>query len=162
MARILVVGCGCRGRALCRGLVADGHAVRGTTRDPKKLADIEAAGAEGVVCDPNRLATLTPALAGISAICWLMASAAGDAQSIEALHRDRLSSLVSYLVDSPVRGVIYEARGSVRQTLLEQTAESLRATTSRHHMPAEVVSVDPSLHLSWIEAMRSAVSRVLA
>ena len=34
MARVLIVGCGGRGRALARELVAAGHTVRGTTRDP--------------------------------------------------------------------------------------------------------------------------------
>jgi hypothetical protein len=161
VARILLVGCGCRGRALCTELVADGHMVRGTTRDPQKISGIEAAGAEAVVCDPNRLATLTPALAGVSAVCWLLATAVGDSESIEGLHRDRLGSLLSYLVDTPVRGIIYEARGSVSQSLLDKTADSVRASSRRHHMSAEIVSADPALHLSWIEAMRSAVSRVL-
>ena len=61
----LIVGCGCRGQALARALQDDGHQVRGTTRDPViGCADIEAAGAEGVVADPYRLATVTPLLDG--------------------------------------------------------------------------------------------------
>jgi 3-hydroxyisobutyrate dehydrogenase-like beta-hydroxyacid dehydrogenase len=46
VARILIVGCGCRGQGLARDLRAAGHAVRGTTRDPGKLAAIAATGAE--------------------------------------------------------------------------------------------------------------------
>ena len=34
MARVLIVPCGCRGRALAARLAAAGHVVRGTTRDP--------------------------------------------------------------------------------------------------------------------------------
>ena len=36
VARVLIVGCGCRGQALARELRAAGHAVRGTTRDPAR------------------------------------------------------------------------------------------------------------------------------
>ena len=46
MARVLIVGCGCRGRALAADLRGAGHAVRGTTRDPGRTAAIAAAGAE--------------------------------------------------------------------------------------------------------------------
>jgi 3-hydroxyisobutyrate dehydrogenase-like beta-hydroxyacid dehydrogenase len=46
LARVLIVGCGCRGQALARELRAAGHAVRGTTRDAGKVAAIAAAGAE--------------------------------------------------------------------------------------------------------------------
>jgi len=47
VARVLIVGCGCRGQALAGALVAAGHAVRGTTRALARLADIEASGAQG-------------------------------------------------------------------------------------------------------------------
>ena len=75
MARVLIVGCGCRGRLLAEAVRADGHAVRGTTRDASGLEAIEAAGAEGVVADPDRLGTLMRALAGVTAVCWLLGSA---------------------------------------------------------------------------------------
>ena len=58
MARVLIVGCGCRGRALAEDLRAAGHAVRGTTRDPARAAAIAAAGAEPYVGDPDRIGSL--------------------------------------------------------------------------------------------------------
>jgi nucleoside-diphosphate-sugar epimerase len=45
MARVLLVGCGCRGRELTAVLRADGHAVRGTTRGAH-VEEIRAAGME--------------------------------------------------------------------------------------------------------------------
>ena len=72
MARVLIVGCGCRGQALARDLRAAGHAVRGTTRDPGKAAAIAATGAEPYVGDPDRVATLMEALTGVTIVCWLM------------------------------------------------------------------------------------------
>jgi hypothetical protein len=82
VARILVVGAA--GRA--RELESSGHVV---------------AEAEGA--DPDRLATITPLLEGVTVVCWLF----GDSGA-EALHGDRLVSLVEYLVDTPVRGLVYE------------------------------------------------------
>ena len=80
MARVLIVGCGCRGVALAEALGE--HAARGTTRSPERLAELETAGIEGVVADPDRLATLVPALSGVTVVCWLMGSAAGSPTSM--------------------------------------------------------------------------------
>ena len=82
MARILVVGAA--GRA--RELESSGHVVEE---------------AEGV--DPDRLATITPLLEGVTVVCWLFGGSGA-----EPLHGDRLESLVEYLVDTPVRGLVYE------------------------------------------------------
>jgi nucleoside-diphosphate-sugar epimerase len=156
VARVLIVGCGCRGRALAGALAESGHAVRGTTRDPARLPAIDAAGAEAVVADPDRLGTLLPAIAGVSVVCWLM----GDAAS-EAVHGPRLQSLVETLVDTPVRGVVYEAAGSAPPALLEQGAAIVRATASTYRMPVQVVDAPPAEREKWAAAMRAAVSDVL-
>ena len=104
MARVLIVGCGCRGQVLARDLVAAGHAVRGTTRDPAKADAIAAAGAEPYVGDPDRIGTLMEALRGVTILCWLL----GTVPDPE-LHGGRLRMLFEKLVDTPVRGVVYEA-----------------------------------------------------
>ncbi|MEA2347391.1 MAG: hypothetical protein QOG62_1178, partial [Thermoleophilaceae bacterium] len=85
MARVLIVGCGCRGRELATRLIAAGHAVRGTTRDPDAVAAIDATGAEGVVADPLRLMTVALQFEGVSAMCWLMAGAEGEPDDVAAL-----------------------------------------------------------------------------
>ncbi len=82
MARILIVGCGGRGQALARDLVAAGHAVRGTTRDPRRFPEIDAAGAEPYLGDPDRIMTLMDALAATTVVCWLMGSATGDDEKV--------------------------------------------------------------------------------
>jgi uncharacterized protein YbjT (DUF2867 family) len=106
MARVLIIPCGCRGRALARELVAAGHAVRATTRDPARCAAIADAGAEPYVGDPDRIGTLMGALAGVTVVCWLM----GSVRAPE-LHGPRLRMLFEKLVDTPVRGVVYEGLG---------------------------------------------------
>lgn len=162
MARVLLVGCGCRGCDLAAALVASGHAVRGTTRSEGGVGRIEAAGAEGVVADPGRLATLTPKLDGVSVLCWLMGSASGDPDVVEALHGPRLESLLETLVDTHVRGVVYEARGSVGPAPLARGEALVHAASATFRMPAEVVEQDPSDPEAWTRDMVAAVERVLA
>jgi nucleoside-diphosphate-sugar epimerase len=157
VARVLIVGCGCRGRSLAAALLADGHAVRGTTRGQTGVAEIEAAGAEAVVADPDRLGTVMVQLAGVTLICWLMGSATGA----DDLHGPRLETLLERLVDTPVRGIVYEAAGSVEPALLASGAAAVRAAADRWRMPAELVEVDPANHAEWLGAMRAAVERLL-
>ena len=158
MARVLIVGCGCRGRELARELMESGHAVRGTTRDPARTAAIEDAGAEAVVADPGRLATLLPHVAGMSAMCWLLGSADGAPE----LQGDRLQSLMERLVDTPVRGVVYEGAGNVDSELLAQGAKIVREASAVWRIPVEIIEEDPASHSDWRAAMRDAIERLLA
>ena len=162
MARALIVGCGCRGQLLARALRGDGHQVRGTTRAPDRLAAIEAAGAEGVVADPYRLATVTPLLAGVSVVIWPLGNATGTDEQIAAVHGPRLESLLAKLVDSGVRGLVYEASGDVRGDLLRAGAAQVRGSGEWFRMPVEVVEQDPADHDAWVEEMRAAVGRILS
>jgi hypothetical protein len=158
VARVLIVGCGCRGRALAEALRADGHAVRGTTRGAA-LAEIEGAGAEAVVADPDRLGTIMTQLAGVTAVCWLLGSATGA--SAADLHGPRLETLLERLVDTPVRGFVYEAAGSFDPALLAAGAKAVRDASERWRLPAEVVEADPADHTGWLTATTAAVGRLL-
>lgn len=157
MARVLIVGCGCRGRSLGVALAASGHAVRGTTRSPARLPALEAAGIEGVVADPDRLGTLMPALAGVSVACWLM----GNAAEAPEVHGPRLRSLMEHLVDTPVRSLLYEAAGSAGAAVLVEGASIVREASQTWHIPVEIVDTDPAAHQAWLEAMATAVDRLL-
>lgn len=157
MARVLIVGCGCRGRALGAELAAAGHAVRGTTRSSARLDELRASGIEGVVADPDRLGTLVPALAGVTVVCWLLGSAADSPD----VHGPRLRSLVEHLVDTPVRGLVYEAAGTADPELLERGASLVRDASLTWHIPVEIVDADPAAHDVWLKAMTAAVDRLL-
>ena len=156
---MLIVGCGCRGRELSWELRAAGHAVRGTTRAREHLAEIEAAGAEAVLADPDRLGTLMRELHGVSLVCWLMGSAEGG--TAEGLHGPRLQTLLERLVDTPVRGVVYEAAGSLAPELLAGGAAAVREASARWSIPAEVVEAEPGDREGWLGAMTAAVGRLL-
>jgi uncharacterized protein YbjT (DUF2867 family) len=162
VARILIVGCGCRGRELAAALIAQGHAVRGTTRAGANLPAIEAAGAEAVIADPDRLATVSAQLQGIGVLCWLMGTAEGAPEAVAALHGHRLESMLETLVDTHVRGMVYEAAGSVSPSLLSEGAEAVRRAGSTFRMPIEVVGRHPAEHEAWLAAMTTAAGRILA
>lgn len=139
--------------------MAAGHPVRGTTRDPARVAELEAAGIEAAVGDPYRLATLLPHIANTSAMVWLMGSASGD--DVEALHRTRLQTTLERLVDSPVRGIVYEAAGTLPAGLFREGATEVRKAALTWQMPNVIVEQDPSDHDAWVAAMVAAVEEVL-
>ena len=149
MARVLIVPCGCRGQALARDLVAAGHAVRGTTRDPARAEAIRATGAEPYVGDPDRIGTLMDALAGVTVVCWLMGTVL-----VPELHEGRLRMLLEKLVDTPVRGVVYEGA-------LPQGETVARGASETWQIPLEVLGADPLDHGAWLIAARGAIDRLL-
>ena len=151
MARFLIVGCGCRGQALARELIAAGHPVRGTTRDPARVPAIEAAGAEAVVADPFRLATLMPYVDGISGVLWLMGTADGP------VHGPRLESMLEFIVDTPARGMVYETGGVER----EDGVFAVRCAVETYEMPVEILETDPADHRRWLADARDAALRLL-
>ena len=156
MARALIAGCGCRGRTLGRGLMGEGWQVRGTTRDPARLAEIESAGIEAVVADPDRVGTILDQIEGVSLVFWLFGSAIGDPDSVAALHGPRLERLLEELVDTPVRGVVYELTGGVPPAAAAGAIEILREAGRRWRIPFEVVDADPADPQSWLAGMLAA------
>ena len=157
---MLIVGCGYRGQALARGLVDRGFQVRGTTRRRDALASIEAAGAEAVVADPLRLATLTRPIDGVSAVCWLMGTATGPDEEVAALHGTRLSSMIEMLVDTHARGFVYEAAGTVDRAVLERGRGVGDGVAGTCAMPLATVRIDPARRQEWLGAMIEAVAEV--
>jgi len=149
MARVLIVPCGCRGRALAASLVQAGHAVRGTTRGDGVEA-IRAAGAEPYVGDPDRIGTLMEALTGVTIVCWLMGTI-----PVPELHEGRLRMLWEKLVDTPVRGVVYEGA-------LPQGEQVARTAAQTWQIPLEVLDADPLDHDAWQAAAHGAVDRLLS
>ena len=160
MARVLIVGCGCRGRELAAALREGGHLVRGTSRDPARLGAIRAVAGEAALADPDRLGTLLPQLAGVSVVCWLMARRR-SAGAVGALHGPRLQSLLAKLVDTPVRGIVYEAAGTVSADLLAEGGVAARAAAATYRMPVRVVEQPPHDTALWLAAMGAAVAEVL-
>jgi len=161
VARCLIVGCGCRGLELTRSLRAAGHAVRATTRDPARRAEIEAAGAEPFVGDPDRVATLGPALDHVGVACLLLGSAVGTEEELTALHTTRLDMLLERMLDTTIRGIVYEAVGTVPAEILAAGAERVRHACDRSLIPYVLLTADPGDRDGWATAAADAVERAL-
>lgn len=159
--RVLLIGGGCRGLTLARGLVADRHAVRAVTRDEGRRAAIEAAGAECWIGDPDVVGTLRYALENVTILVWALGTAAGSPEAIAALHGPRLEMMLGRVIDSTVRGVVYEAAGSAGAEAFAAGAAELHRTCARNEIPCAIVTADPADGEAWAAATRRAMDRVL-
>jgi uncharacterized protein YbjT (DUF2867 family) len=162
VARALIVGCGCRGRRLGARLLAEGWAVRGTSRREESLAAIEAAGIEPALADPDRVGTLLELVGDVTIVFHLLGSVAGDPEAVAAIHGPRLERLLEKIVDTPVRGVVYEAVGSVDGAVLEAGAELVRTASRTWRIPAEIVTFEPNDPAEWSEGMVDMALRLLS
>lgn len=161
MARALIVGCGCRGRAVGAALLGEGWAVRGTSREEAGLEAIAAAGIEPAPADPMMPGTVLELVDDVAVVVWLLGSATGEEeQQVAALHGQKLERLLERLVDTPVRGFVYEARGSVDPAHLSAGREIVERAEATWRIPNEILAADPSDHERWAEAATAAVMRL--
>jgi nucleoside-diphosphate-sugar epimerase len=161
LARCLIIGCGCRGRWLSRALIAQGHAVRGTTRTSQGLAEIEACGAEPFLGDPDRVSTIASAFEHVSVVCVLLGSASGATEALESLHGTRLEMMLTKMLDTTIRGVVYESAGTVGRSLLARGSEIVTAACSDARIPFVLLDADPAEPDAWLRGATEAVSSVL-
>lgn len=161
MARALLVGCGCHGRALGRALLDEGWAVRGTSRREAGLEAIAAAGIEPAPADPDRAGTVLDHVGDVAVVAWLLGSASGSAEEVAAVNDLRLASLLEKLVDSPVRGFVFEAAGSADPAVLAAGAGHVERAARTWMIPVRVVTTERDPGGAWTEAMAGAVAGVL-
>lgn len=161
MARALIVGCGCRGRDLADAIAADGWVVRGTSRSEAGAERVRARGHEGLVADPDRPAELLEHVGDVTVVHWLLGSAAGPPESIDAIHGPRLERLLEHLVDTPVRGFVYEGAGSVATEILAGGEAAVRRASELWRIPVRILYADPADHVAWTHEAAAATADVL-
>jgi uncharacterized protein YbjT (DUF2867 family) len=150
---------------LGEALLAAGWAVRGTSRRPRGLAAIEAAGIEPALADPDRPDTLLELVGDVAAVVYLLGSATGEPEQALAIHGPRLRRLLEHLVETPVRGFAYESVGRVDAKLLADGARAVREARSSWRMPIALLDDDPPAAVgmpAWEEWRNSASQAVLA
>jgi uncharacterized protein YbjT (DUF2867 family) len=162
MARALIVGCGCSGRALGAELRDEGWAVRGTSRDAAGLEAIEAAGIEPARADPEQPATILELVDDVAVVLWLFGSATGSRDDLATIHGPRLEALLERLVETPVRGFVYEGVGTVDPTLLAGGAELARNAERTWRIPVTVTETPRSEGPAWVEELETSVVELLA
>ena len=113
-----------------------------------------------MVADPDRVASILDHVGDVALVFWLLGSALGDPEAIAAIHGPRLERLMEKLVDTPVRGFVYEGAGRVQWRHLERGAEIVREAAERWRIPVEVVTADPGDWEAWTEAMLAAAERL--
>lgn len=183
------MGGGCRGRVLARELREQGHALRITTRSEQGRAAIEATGSECWVGTPERLATLRGVLDGVAIACWMLARAEGSEQQLLDLHRERLEFFLTQLIDTTVRGFVYErgddqqlaearaadraqgagtgdgagaGAGATPAAVLAAGEQTARRLTERNAIPLALLRADASDRPAWLRAAHGAIERLLA
>jgi hypothetical protein len=161
VARALIIGCGCRGRALGEALLGAGWQVRGTTRFEAGITAIERARIDAAIANPDAPGTILDHLDGVALVYWLLGTADGDADGVAAIHGPRLRSLMARLVDTPIRGFVYEGAGSVDSRVLAEGGSVVRDAHDRWRIPVDVTGTDPADHDSWLEEMVAAAQRLL-
>ena len=162
--RALIVGGGCRGLDLARQLAQDGHAIRVVTRSEDGRAAIEQAGAECWIGDPDRVGTLRYALESVTLVLWLLGTASGDdAERVGALHGSRLRMMLEKTTDTTVRGVVYEASGTLPDEVLAQGVEEMRHAQRTNEIPFALLTCDPrGDRAAWLGDARAAFDALLA
>ena len=162
MARALIVGCGCSGRALGAELLDEGWAVRGTSRDEEGLDEIEAVGIEPARADPEQPGSVLDLVGDVTIVLWLLGSATGSAENLAAIHGPRLESLLERLVETPVRGFVYEGVGTVDPQVLGGGAELVRNAESTWRIPVAITKTPRGDGPAWVEELETSVVELLA
>jgi hypothetical protein len=135
--------------------------VRGTSREPAGLAAIEGAALEPALADPDRPGTVLDHCGDVSVVVWLLGSAGGDPESVSAVHGPRLERLMEKLVDSPVRGFVYEAAGTVDSTRLREGREIVERAGERWRIPVAMLTSSRN-ESGWAEQAADRIAALLA
>jgi hypothetical protein len=144
-------------------LLEQGHAVRITTRTEAGRAAIEAVGAECWIGTPERLATLRGALDAVAICCWLLGTAVGPEEELRGLHGARLEFFLTQVIDSTVRGFVYEASGtSVPADALAAGRGRVLALGELNAIPTAFVTARPEPVSSWVAQAREAIETLLS
>ena len=147
--RALLVGGGRPGLALTRALTADGHAVRFVTRHEAFGPEIEDAGGEVYIGDPDRVGSLRYALDNVTVLLWLLGRAPdGD------LHGSRLTMMMERTIDTTVRGMLYEGT--------DDGAAVVERMASYNEIPHAILAVPREDEDAWVAAILEAIDGVLA
>ena len=92
----------------------------------------------------------------------LLGSAEASRAQLAALHGTRLEMLLTKIVDTTVRAVVYESAGTVDPDLLAAGARLVRGRCADNRIPYALLEADPGDHRAWTLAALAAVDSALA
>jgi hypothetical protein len=111
------------------------------------------------VAGPDRPSTILDHVADVTLVFWLLGAATGTPELVAALHGERLERVLRMLVDTPVRGFVYEAAGAAEADG-ERGAGIVREAAERWRIPVEIVDRSPGDWEAWTESMLAATERL--
>ena len=136
--------------------------MRGTSRTETGVAAIAASGIEAARVDPDRPGLVLELVGDVTVVVWALGSVTGSRELVAAIHGPRLERTLERLVDTPVRGFVYEAAGSAPSEILAGGARLVHEAGERWRIPVAVVEAAPKEHDQWTRAMANAVGSLLA
>lgn len=104
---------------------------------------------------------MAPAFAHVGVVCVLLGSAQGSPDQLAALHGTRLDMLLERMLDTTVRGVVYERSGSVDSGLRAEGAQRVQRACERSLIPFVLLDADPDDHSAWLAGATLAVEEIL-
>jgi hypothetical protein len=107
------------------------------------------------------VATLSRAFEHVTVACILLGSATGPSGHLAELHGSRLDMLLTRMVDTTVRGIVYEAAGSVGPDILAQGSARVRRACEASLTAYELLDIEPAAGKRWLDQAQAAVRRVL-
>jgi hypothetical protein len=117
---------------------------------------------EPVQADPDRVVTLVPAFEHATVAFILLGSAHGAPEAVQALHGTRLEMLLTKMLDTTIRGIVYQAAGSVEPEVLAGGADRVRATCEDSRIPYSLLHRDPQEGQAWRAEALEAIAVILA
>ena len=123
---------------------------------------IEEAGIEPARADPERPGTILDLVGDVTVVLWLLGSAKGSSQDLAAIHGPRLEGLLERLVDTPVRGFLYEGVGTVDPKLLAGGAELVQRARDTWRIPVAVTETSREHGPQWVEELETKIIALLA
>src|SRR5262249_7500999 len=95
----------------------------------------------------------------VAVVIWLLGSATGDA--VAAIHGPRLERLLEKLVDSPVRGFVYESAGSIDAEVIETGGAIVKRAGETWRIPGGVMASKRE-EPGWARSSAALVAGLLA
>jgi hypothetical protein len=97
----------------------------------------------------------------VTLLLWLLGTASGPPEAVAALHGSRLRMMLDKTTDTTVRGVVYEAAGTVPAEALAAGVEEVREAGRRNEIPFALLEADPSDRAAWLTGAHASVDALL-
>jgi hypothetical protein len=85
----------------------------------------------------------------------------GAEEEVRALHGSRLEFFLGQVIDTTVRGFVYEAAGNVPGEALAEGERIVRALGERNVIPVAVLGADPGDSGAWLQNAHAEIGALL-